>query len=244
MKRILSLCLFAFIQVASAQVTAWVTPNPVDFGNVPIGFEQTKSVLLANMSGSTANFTGTLDSGTAGAFTLTCASTLYVINCAINIPPNNNVLIATVKFKPTFDGGQGTAFYIRNHNASNYPDTIIINVTGNGTVPIQLSSLTAEAQNNRVSIQWTTISETNNYGFYVERRDPDDSTFVEVAHSFMPGAGTTLEQQNYSFIDSTVRYTGIYYYRLRQVDLDASVHYSSVVVVNVSITGMNEHSAY
>ena len=49
----------------------------------------------------------------------------------------------------------------------------------------------------------------------------------------MPGHGTTVEPHSYSFIDSSAS-TGQWYYRLRQIDLDGSVHFSDGVQVDVT----------
>lgn len=43
-------------------------------------------------------------------------------------------------------------------------------------LPIRMASLAATAAENTVKLEWTTISETNNYGFYVERKPQNSST--------------------------------------------------------------------
>jgi hypothetical protein len=50
-----------------------------------------------------------------------------------------------------------------------------------------------------VFLEWMTMTEVNNLGFYIERRADHDSVFSEVLNSFVPGAGTTIEPQYYSF---------------------------------------------
>jgi hypothetical protein len=92
-----------------------------------------------------------------------------------------------------------------------------------------------------VRLQWATISEINNYGFFVERSSGDKTnTFVNIPNIFIPGYGTTVEPQEYTFNDSTIHAPGIYYYRLRQVDNDGLVHYSQTVSVSVSALTANE----
>ncbi len=108
-----------------------------------------------------------------------------------------------------------------------------VNLTG-GALPITMASFTASVINgSNVLLEWTTISEVNNYGFYVERRAEDEQVFTELPNNFIAGAGTTLKGQYYSWIDENVS-NNTYYYRLRQVDLDGRVSYSFEIKVEVS----------
>ncbi len=107
-----------------------------------------------------------------------------------------------------------------------------INVTS-GPVPIQLSSFTGTLTNNgAVQLRWTTISEINNYGFYVERRSSNAPAYSEILGSFVSGFGTTNTPQHYTYIDNTVT-PGTWSYRLKQVDLDNTVHYTEPIEINV-----------
>jgi hypothetical protein len=97
-------------------------------------------------------------------------------------------------------------------------------------VPVELTSFTASAVGNSVSLNWSTASETNNSGFNVER-SVDGVEFTNIG--FVEGKGTTSELQNYSFVDNTVS-SGTFTYRLKQVDLDGSYQYSPLVEVDVT----------
>jgi hypothetical protein len=106
--------------------------------------------------------------------------------------------------------------------------------TSSPFLPVEVSSFTASISNGvDVVLEWTTISEVNNYGFYVERRREDEPLFTERPNSFVAGAGTTLEEQHYSWTDNNVP-EGIYFYRLKQVDLNGDVSYSYNIQVEVS----------
>ncbi len=110
-----------------------------------------------------------------------------------------------------------------------------------GPLPVQISSFSSSiVEGNNVKLEWTTTSEINNYGFYVERRKENELDFTEIENSFIPGYGSTLEPKSYSFIDTTLTTSGMYYYRLRQVDNDGLIHYSQVVSINVSLLIVNE----
>jgi hypothetical protein len=75
-----------------------------------------------------------------------------------------------------------------------------------------------------------TLSEVNNYGFEVQNSRELHSGFQTIPNSFVPGHGTTLQRQYYSFLDTTAS-AGTPYYRLKQIDLDGSVHYTEAIRV-------------
>lgn len=103
-------------------------------------------------------------------------------------------------------------------------------VYSNLALPIQLLSFSGEAEaSGRVKLMWSTASEIDNYGFYVERRLRSDMVFRTVS-SLIPGAGTSLEGHSYSWTDSSVA-PGSYVYRLKQVDLNNNVTYSWEILV-------------
>ncbi|MBI5475037.1 MAG: T9SS type A sorting domain-containing protein [Ignavibacteriae bacterium] len=110
-------------------------------------------------------------------------------------------------------------------------------------LPVQLASFTARLNENGagVRLDWRTISEINNYGFFVERKRVGEANFVDVANSFQPGYGTTNEPHDYSFVDATLTQTGLYSYRLRQVDNNGPIHHTDAITINVTtLTGVNE----
>ena len=100
-------------------------------------------------------------------------------------------------------------------------------------LPIQLSSFAGASVHHGVELAWETVSETNNYGFYIQRRGSTNGPFSDLQHLFIPGHGTTTVTQHYSCIDSTIR-SGEWYYRLKQVDLDGSVHFSEAIRVDAT----------
>ncbi len=107
-------------------------------------------------------------------------------------------------------------------------DVVMRSSFENSSVPVEMSLFTAQQNDKKIFLSWWTESETNNYGFYVERKALGD--WQEVG--FVTGSGTTIEQHNYSFLDDYTANDGPVYYRLKQVDYDASYKYSNIITVN------------
>lgn len=99
------------------------------------------------------------------------------------------------------------------------------------SVPVEVSEINVSSTGNRVELNWTTATETNNYGFDVER-SKDNFNFVKIG--FVPGNGTSTEFRNYQFVDDGLE-TGKYYYRIKQMDYDGSVTYSRIFEIYVGV---------
>ncbi len=99
-------------------------------------------------------------------------------------------------------------------------------------LPIQLASFTASITNQQqVRLNWTTVSETNNYGFEIQKSDSTQEHYRSIPNVFIPGYGTTNEPHHYTFVDSAAQ-SDHPYYRLKQIDIDGAIHYSDGVRVN------------
>ncbi|MBI5470874.1 MAG: T9SS type A sorting domain-containing protein [Ignavibacteriae bacterium] len=97
---------------------------------------------------------------------------------------------------------------------------------------VQLTSLRAVRQSNgAVRVEWTTSGETQNLGFFVQRRQPGGQVFVD--RGFVFGGGTTSEPRSYAFTDNSAP-TELLEYRLRQVSLDSLTHFSDPVHVGAT----------
>ena len=99
-------------------------------------------------------------------------------------------------------------------------------------IPVELISFIAEIDENGIVLKWETATETNNFGFEVER-GIDNKTFEKIGQ--IKGKGTTTEKQKYIFRDASVSSKSKFYYRLKQVDYDGTVIYSDVIEVDYSI---------
>jgi hypothetical protein len=105
----------------------------------------------------------------------------------------------------------------------------ILHTTNGGVVPVELTSFTAEAMDQRVFLKWTTATELNNNGFEIQRKVAE-SDFATVG--FVRGEGTTTNQREYSYIDKDLA-DGKYFYRLKQIDYNGTYEYTNVNEVDV-----------
>ena len=122
-------------------------------------------------------------------------------------------------------GGGGGAV-----NASN----ITITSTSGTILPVELISFTAksviEDGKNMVVLNWTTLSETNN-DYYTIERSSDGMHFEELSR--VQGAGTTTDISTYYAADENP-FMGVSYYRLKQTDFDGRTERFDMVPVEIS----------
>ncbi len=97
-------------------------------------------------------------------------------------------------------------------------------------IPVELTSFKANVSESNVVLEWTTATETNNMGFEIQRRN-EDSKYQKIG--YVPGHGTTIQIQNYSYVDSKVL-SGNYFYRLKQIDFLGTYEYSDEIEVEVN----------
>lgn len=109
------------------------------------------------------------------------------------------------------------------------PPTPNIYTAGGSVLPIKLLSFKAKAVTDKVLLNWSTASESNNKLFTIER-STDGTNFQEIAK--VNGAGNSNAALNYSLTDYAPL-LGISYYRLRQTDFDGKTTISGVQSVNV-----------
>lgn len=159
---------------------------------------------------------GITAAGTLQAFAFVVSSTAYFSD--VTVPGSYGG--GNLAWSPNFTTLSGGPYY-----------------SSNTTLPVQLASFTAVPHvNGSVQLRWLTVSELNNYGFYVQRKVAGEDIFADIPNSFTPGGGTTIEPRSYTFVDIAPP-TGTVAYRLRQVDLDGTVHYTAEVVTTV-VTGV------
>ncbi len=162
----------------------------------------------------------------------------------VHVHPNNSNYVITGRFSGgvmyiTHNGG--ISWVSASTGSSNYQVYIVDTMTvfaaqSNGLwklnsdyfIPVELTSFTAKVINNKVTLDWITATEINNYGFEVELSH-DSQLFNKL--TFIPGFGTSTGQHSYSYIVDEPLSSRIYL-RLKQIDFDGTFEYSDVLEVD------------
>ncbi|KAA9331410.1 T9SS type A sorting domain-containing protein [Hymenobacter busanensis] len=97
-------------------------------------------------------------------------------------------------------------------------------------LPVSLVRFGAKASGPGVEVTWQTAQEIENDYFEVER-SADGRSFEAVGR--VAGAGSTSSLRNYRLVDTTPL-AGLSYYRLKQVDFDATTTYNEPAVVRLT----------
>jgi len=164
-------------------------------------------------------------SGTSSATPHTCGTVALVLSANPNLTPAEVSMILQTTAVEKGDPGKD------NRYGAGRIDAYQAYLLAIAMIPVELSSFTASANENSVTLNWSTATETNNFGFSVERKNPVNEIWNEVG--FVAGFGTTTEQRNYTYTDENLN-MGAYSYRLKQVDLDGTTEYSEAIVVEVA----------
>ncbi len=106
-------------------------------------------------------------------------------------------------------------------------------ITGGGLLPIELGNFAAIIDKGKVTLTWVTYSELDNDYFTIERSS-DGIHFKAIGEE--SGAGTTFEEQQYSFTDERP-INGVNYYRLSQTDFDGASESFNVLSVSLKSSG-------
>ena len=99
----------------------------------------------------------------------------------------------------------------------------------NCALPVEVGSFDAERVENRVNLNWKTLSETNNKKFNIQR-STDGQIFEKIGS--VKGNMNSMNQIEYNFVDDAPLNRSTVYYRLEQVDLNGKKKYSEVKRVN------------
>jgi hypothetical protein len=98
-------------------------------------------------------------------------------------------------------------------------------------LPVELAHFDATVDHRSVILVWSTLSETNNAGFSIER-EIGRGQFSQVG--FVEGHGTTDEIEEYTFSVGESD-PGVHRFRLKQIDFDGTFEYSAVVEAAVTV---------
>jgi hypothetical protein len=175
----------------------------------------------------------TIDGFVGGVWNGTCTGDFWDTESSLQSTSSGTATgaaTALMKTLSTFNdaGWSGGVWAMDSGVNDGYPYLIWQNPSGT-PLPIQLASLAAAPSGgSTVTLNWKTASETNNYGFFVQRSAVAKTGFADVS-ALIPGHGTSTTGFSYQYADKSAP-AGTVYYRLKQVDLDNSVHYSDAVM--------------
>lgn len=111
-------------------------------------------------------------------------------------------------------------------------DLIITAKQGFDPLPVEYVDFSAQRKEDDVSIEWQTSAEKSSSHFEVERSlDGKEFELIGVVEA----AGDSKRLKYYTFLDPSAanRFSGILYYRLRQVDHDGAFQYSPIVSISL-----------
>jgi hypothetical protein len=98
-------------------------------------------------------------------------------------------------------------------------------------LPVELAGFEAHASGRAATLTWRTLTETENAGFDVLHRAPQERDWSRIG--FVEGAGTVTTPRTYRF-DTGVLSPGEHRFRLRQVDVDGTPTLTGVRTVQVA----------
>lgn len=142
-----------------------------------------------------------------------------------------NVGLLAVKF--TGVNSTSTVFNYAFYDAASQKSTAATyTITWANLLPVKLTSFTAALVGNKVELNWTSATESE-LSHYVIEKSTDGTNFSEAGVVF--AAGNSTEKIDYRFVDDKINTnsTGVYYYRLRTVDIDGKYSYSEVRVIRI-----------
>jgi hypothetical protein len=103
--------------------------------------------------------------------------------------------------------------------AANYQSPLQITYKANSWVPVELTFFNATNSDGKVFLEWMTATESNNFGFEIQRKNLLNANWQKIAT--IKGEGTTTNPNKYFYTDDEVA-VGTYYYRLKQIDFDGT----------------------
>ena len=99
-------------------------------------------------------------------------------------------------------------------------------------LPVKLISFTASLANSKVDLKWATATEINASHFAIEKSF-DGINFNDAG--IVVANGNTTDEMYYNFTDNVNEdRTTVIYYRLRSVDMDGKIEYSSTRMIRIS----------
>ncbi len=232
----------------------------IDFGNVQLTTYKDSTETLTNPLPIPVTVTSTIIKGNPSDFSILAGGAPFTV------PPGGTHTI-TLRFSPSVLGARVDTLVI----VGTFPGSPSnVQLLGNGIpLPVELKLFSAEKIDKGILLRWITESETNNFGFEIERarvlsaedasknRTNDSSLRSQEKYAqwqkigFINGHGTVNIPQSYSFVDhaasnfalSLTDSTSHLVYRLKQIDYDGTSDYSPIIGVALNQSDIHRSAA-
>ncbi|SEJ61066.1 chondroitin AC lyase [Dyadobacter koreensis] len=158
----------------------------------------------------------------------------FDITTAISSIPSDSIL--TLKVAATTD--VYSSFRSRNFGTDLLRPKIIYEYTAQTQttpLPVELVFFKGDTKNSTVNLSWETASEKNNDYFEVERSE-NARTFEVIAKVAGHKATDSVNQYAYEDREAVLSDNSLFYYRLKQVDLDGTSSFSSIIALSLPKT--------
>lgn len=106
------------------------------------------------------------------------------------------------------------------------------------SLPVDLMSITARGMDKEIHVEWSTSREEGNAGYVIER-STDGRNFRRVGFQQAGRQGEDVFNE-YRFIDRNVEIGVLYYYRLKQEDLNGNFEYSPIQTARLNGTALGD----
>ena len=123
-----------------------------------------------------------------------------------------------IEYKSAAATGSYSADFTNSATANSVAMMATFQTSTSVVLPIELTDFTAQCNTDKVTVNWTTATETNNNYFDIEKSS-DAVSFSSIAK--ITGAGSTSVSHNYKYMDDNPN-SGVSYYRLKQTDYNGN----------------------
>ncbi|MGZ8524519.1 MAG: T9SS type A sorting domain-containing protein [Chitinophagaceae bacterium] len=158
-----------------------------------------------------------------------------IVTTGINAPSSNTTMGLA-------KGDDATAAVISSRNSTNFTTASECwSLSNSGTLPLTLLSFIGKPAGVKSNLlEWTTSFENNTRSFDIQR-SINGTDYVTVQS--LPAAGNSSTNSNYTYTDIISQVSsGVFYYRLKMIDIDAVYKYSPVIKIRAGSNGFSVES--
>ncbi len=105
-----------------------------------------------------------------------------------------------------------------------------------GQTVVVLVDFTASAESPNIRLAWETATELDTAGFYVVRSLEQNGSYVRMNSEMIPAEGDSMIGANYSFLDTNVNPTQVYYYQLEVMNTTGGAEYFGPVWAGLQVS--------